>query len=74
MSDWRQDHDDAKRRVGMATPGTVQYAKNAAKVLATHAGPNMRPETRAKLESLAMSDDAETSQVARAALRGVSYF
>jgi hypothetical protein len=34
----------------------------------------MRPETRAKLESLAMSDDAETSQVARAALRGVSYF
>jgi hypothetical protein len=36
MSDWRTDHDAMKAHVGMAPYGSVQYFRNAARVLATH--------------------------------------
>jgi len=68
--DWRSRHETKKAEVGMASYGTVEYWRNAAKVLATHAGPGMRPETRWKLKSLAESDDPITRIIAKNALLG----
>ncbi len=67
-SDWRKRHETAKERVGMADYGTVEYYRNAAQVLATHAGPDMRPETRGKLQDLARSSDPDTRSIAQRAL------
>jgi len=74
MKEWEIRHEAAKRAVGMAPYGSVQYWRNAAKVISVHAGPGMRPETRAKLEALAQSSDPETRCIARRALAGHSYF
>jgi hypothetical protein len=74
MKEWEKRHNAAKRAVGMARRGTVQYSRNAAKVLSVHASPGMRPETRAKLEALTRSSDPETRRIARRALAGHSYF
>jgi hypothetical protein len=74
MKDWEWRHEEAKRRLGPPPYGTVEYWRNAAKVLSVHAGPGMRPETRAKLEALARSDDPETRAIARNALRGICYW
>lgn len=74
MKQWEKRHNAAKRAVGMAPYGTVQYWRNAAKVLSVHTGPGMRPDTRAKLKALARSRDPETRRIARRALAGHSYF
>ncbi|MDZ7411910.1 MAG: hypothetical protein ONB15_00075 [candidate division KSB1 bacterium] len=74
MTDWKERHDEAKNRVGEAPYGSREYWRNAAKVLSVHAGPGMKPETRAKLEALAQSEDPATSLIARAALEGVCYW
>jgi hypothetical protein len=74
MKDWERKHAEAKRAVGMAPRGSTQYWRNAAKVLSVHAGPGMRPETRAKLRALAQSSDPETRRIARRALAGRSHF
>lgn len=67
---WQNRHERAKRDVGMAEPGTWQYDANAAYVLGQHAGPNMWPETRAKLEALANSPSPLARQIAEEALNG----
>jgi len=69
MKTWEERHNAKKEEVGMAEPGSVEYDRNAAEVLAVHAGPGMRPETRAKLEALADSDDPEARRVAARALQ-----
>ena len=74
MKDWEKRHNAAKEAVGMAPYGTEEYWRGAAKVLSVHAGPGMRPETRAKLEALARSGDPETRRIAQQALAGHSYF
>lgn len=74
MTEWKERHEEAKRRVGDAPYGSRQYWRNAAKVLSVHAGSRMKPETRAKLEALAQSDDPATSRIARAALEGICYW
>jgi hypothetical protein len=74
MKDWEMRHNAAEAAVGRAPYGTDQYWRNAAKVLSVHAGPGMRPETRAKLQALARSSDTETRRIAQRALAGHSYF
>jgi hypothetical protein len=75
MKYWEERHEEAKRRLDPSPPfGTVEFWRNAAKVLSVLAGPGVRPETRAKLEALARSNDAETRGIARNALRGVCYW
>jgi hypothetical protein len=74
MEDWQERHNAAKAAVGMAPYGTQEYWRRAAKVLSVHAGPGMRPETRAKLQALAGSSDPETRRIAQQALAGRSFF
>lgn len=57
-----------KEKVGMAPYGTIEYQRNAAEVLSCYAGHGLAPETRAKLEALAQSDDPETKRIAENAL------
>ena len=64
--------EKAKRILGVARPGTRRYGRNAAIVLSQYAG-DMGSETRAKLEALARSRDAETRRIARQALAGHAY-
>ncbi len=65
---WRMREAAMKAKVGQARLGTTQYSRNAAQVLSVHAGPGMRPETRAKLEALSESGDPETRAIASRAL------
>lgn len=71
----RRMADYAKRRVGMATPGTVEYYRNAAIVLSQYARDrcNMWALTEYKLKCLAQSSDPETARIARNALDGIPY-
>lgn len=62
-------HDRIKNIVGDAAPGSVEYFRNAAIVLAASESGHLSSDSRSKLQALSHSRDSSTRDIAR---RGLS--
>ncbi len=61
-------HARIKSAVGMAAPGTTEYYRNAAIVLASSKPGHLSSGSKAKLQALATSGDYQTRMIARRGL------